>query len=81
MPFLEKIAIRPGLTFDVLAAGEPGAPLALLLHGFAESLHCWRAQVEALGAAGIARWRQASAAIRPARGRTRANPPIIISSA
>src|SRR5580693_9287101 len=52
MPFLEKIAIRPGLTFDVLAAGEPGAPLALLLHGFAESLHCWRAQVEALGAAG-----------------------------
>jgi pimeloyl-ACP methyl ester carboxylesterase len=49
---LEKIAVRPGLTFDALTAGEPGAPLALLLHGFAESLHCWRAQLEALANAG-----------------------------
>jgi len=24
------------------------APLVLLLHGFAESMHCWRAQVTAL---------------------------------
>src|ERR1700709_222908 len=52
MTELEKITIEPGLTFDVLAAGNPGAPLALLLHGFAESMHCWRAQVAALGAAG-----------------------------
>jgi pimeloyl-ACP methyl ester carboxylesterase len=52
MPELEKITIAPGLTFDTLAAGEPGAPLVLLLHGFAESMHCWRAQVEALAAAG-----------------------------
>jgi pimeloyl-ACP methyl ester carboxylesterase len=28
------------------------APLVLLLHGFAESMHCWRAQVAALAAAG-----------------------------
>jgi pimeloyl-ACP methyl ester carboxylesterase len=49
MPSLEKITIRPGLAFDALAAGEAGAPLVLLLHGFAESMNCWRAQVSALG--------------------------------
>ena len=49
---LEKITISPALTFDALAAGIPGAPLVLLLHGFAESMHCWRAQVEALAEAG-----------------------------
>jgi pimeloyl-ACP methyl ester carboxylesterase len=53
MAQLEKIAIAPGLTFDALTAGEPGAPLVLLLHGFAESMHCWRAQATALGAAGF----------------------------
>jgi pimeloyl-ACP methyl ester carboxylesterase len=49
---LKKITISPALTFDALVAGEPGAPLVLLLHGFAESLHCWRAQVAALAEAG-----------------------------
>src|ERR1700692_2306618 len=49
---LEQITIQPGLTFDALVAGKPGAPLVLLLHGFAESMHCWRAQVTALAAAG-----------------------------
>jgi pimeloyl-ACP methyl ester carboxylesterase len=49
---LEKITIQPALTFDALVAGEPGAPLVLLLHGFAESMHCWDAQVEALAEAG-----------------------------
>jgi pimeloyl-ACP methyl ester carboxylesterase len=52
MSSLEKITISPGRTFDALIAGEPGAPLVLLLHGFAESMHCWRAQVSALAAAG-----------------------------
>src|SRR5882757_3936431 len=52
MADLEQITIVPGLTFDALVAGKPGAPLVLLLHGFAESMHCWRAQVAALGAAG-----------------------------
>src|SRR5712672_389621 len=28
----EQITIAPGLTFDALAAGKPGAPLVLLLH-------------------------------------------------
>jgi pimeloyl-ACP methyl ester carboxylesterase len=52
MPALEKITISPGLAFDALVAGELGAPLVLLLHGFAESMHCWRAQVAAVAAAG-----------------------------
>ena len=49
MPVLEKIAIAPHLAFDAITAGTSGAPLVLLLHGFAESMHCWRAQVTALG--------------------------------
>jgi pimeloyl-ACP methyl ester carboxylesterase len=49
MPSLEKITISSALTFDALVAGEHGAPLVLLLHGFAESMNCWRAQVGALG--------------------------------
>ena len=52
MPRLEPITTAPRLTFDALAAGAPDAPLVLLLHGFAESMHCWRAQVAALAAAG-----------------------------
>jgi pimeloyl-ACP methyl ester carboxylesterase len=52
MPHLEKITVAPGLTFDVLAAGASGATLVLLLHGFAESMHCWQAQADALADAG-----------------------------
>jgi pimeloyl-ACP methyl ester carboxylesterase len=52
MPHLEKITISPHLTFDALVAGDPGAPLVLLLHGFAESMQCWRAQLAALADAG-----------------------------
>ena len=52
MPTFEKIAIAPHLVFDAITAGTPGAPLVLLLHGFAESMHCWRAQVAALADAG-----------------------------
>ncbi len=46
------ISVSPDLTFDALTAGERGAPLVLLLHGFAELMQCWDAQVEALGDAG-----------------------------
>lgn len=52
MASLQQIPISPTFTFDALTAGPPGAPLVLLLHGFAESMHCWRAQVTALAAAG-----------------------------
>src|SRR3954464_8332941 len=52
MPSLTQITIAPHLSFDTLTAGPPDAPLVLLLHGFAESMHCWRAQVTALADAG-----------------------------
>jgi pimeloyl-ACP methyl ester carboxylesterase len=53
MATIEKISISPALIFDALAAGEVGAPLVLLLHGFAESMQCWRAQVKTLADAGF----------------------------
>src|SRR6185437_12105952 len=52
MPSLTRISIAPHLAFDTLVAGEDGAPLVLLLHGFAESMHCWRAQMTALSGMG-----------------------------
>ena len=48
MPSLTQITAAPHLTFDALVAGEANAPLVLLLHGFAESMHCWRAQTASL---------------------------------
>jgi pimeloyl-ACP methyl ester carboxylesterase len=48
MDRFEKITTAPHLTFDALAVGARDAPLVLLLHGFAESMHCWRAQVDSL---------------------------------
>jgi pimeloyl-ACP methyl ester carboxylesterase len=53
MPQLEKITTASDLCFDTLIAGKPGAPFVLLLHGFAESMHCWRAQAAATAAAGF----------------------------
>jgi pimeloyl-ACP methyl ester carboxylesterase len=52
MADIEQIIIAPGLTFDALTAGEPNAPLVLFLHGFAESMHCWTAQLSAVASAG-----------------------------
>jgi pimeloyl-ACP methyl ester carboxylesterase len=52
MVALETITLSPDLGFDVLTAGERGAPLVLLLHGFAESMHCWDAQLAALASKG-----------------------------
>jgi pimeloyl-ACP methyl ester carboxylesterase len=52
MAAIEQITTSPALIFDALAAGKPGVPLVLLLHGFAESMQCWRAQVAALADAG-----------------------------
>ncbi len=49
---VERIRISPTLKFDALVAGRQQCPLVLLLHGFAESMHCWHAQVDALAAAG-----------------------------
>ena len=47
MTQLQTITTSPTLTFDALTAGSPDVPLVLLLHGFAESMQCWRAQVAA----------------------------------
>ncbi len=47
-----KVETGPGLRFDVLIDGPGRAPLVLLLHGFAESFHMWRAQLPALATAG-----------------------------
>jgi pimeloyl-ACP methyl ester carboxylesterase len=49
----QRIQTEPGLVFDALIEGAAGAPLVLLLHGFAQSLHAWRAQLPALAAAGF----------------------------
>jgi pimeloyl-ACP methyl ester carboxylesterase len=46
-----QIAAR-GFHFDVDVAGEPGAPLVLLLHGFPQTRYTWRHQLPALAAAG-----------------------------
>ena len=52
MAELQHIETGPGLVFDAWVDGAPAAPLVLLLHGFAESFHMWRAQLPALAAAG-----------------------------
>jgi len=41
-----------GLVFEADVAGEPGAPLVLMLHGFPQTSHSWRGQLPALANAG-----------------------------
>jgi len=47
-----SIRTRSGLTFTADVAGPADGPLVLLLHGFPESRHSWRAALPAVGAAG-----------------------------
>jgi pimeloyl-ACP methyl ester carboxylesterase len=47
-----RLTTRSGLTFTADVAGPVGGPLVLLLHGFPESRHSWRAALPALAAAG-----------------------------
>jgi len=47
-----SIKTRSGLTFTADVSGPAGGPLVLLLHGFPESRHSWRAALPALAAAG-----------------------------
>jgi pimeloyl-ACP methyl ester carboxylesterase len=47
-----SITTRSGLTFTADVAGPIDGPLVLLLHGFPESRHSWRAALPALAAAG-----------------------------
>jgi pimeloyl-ACP methyl ester carboxylesterase len=48
----ERVAHANGLELHVLEAGERGAPLVLLSHGFPEGAWSWRHQLPALAAAG-----------------------------
>lgn len=41
-----------GLQFEVELAGDPAAPLVLLLHGFPQTSHSWRNELPALARAG-----------------------------
>lgn len=60
VPDLSKLAIQAnGLRFSCLVAGEPGAPLALCLHGFPDSAWTWRhllAELAEAGFRGVAPW-------------------------
>src|SRR5260370_39141018 len=47
-----SIKTASGLTFTADVAGPTDGPLVLLLHGFPESRHSWRAALPALAAAG-----------------------------
>jgi pimeloyl-ACP methyl ester carboxylesterase len=47
-----SIETRSGLTFTAYVAGPADGPLVLLLHGFPESRHSWRAALPRLAAAG-----------------------------
>jgi pimeloyl-ACP methyl ester carboxylesterase len=41
-----------GIELDVIDAGEPGNPVVVLVHGFPESSHSWRHQIQPLVDAG-----------------------------
>src|SRR5215213_9003085 len=47
-----SIETRSGLTFTADVAGPTDGPLVLLLHGFPESRHSWRAALPELAKAG-----------------------------
>lgn len=47
-----NLTTRSGLTFTADVAGPADGPLVLLLHGFPESRHSWRAALPLLAAAG-----------------------------
>lgn len=51
---IETLSLRAnGLEFHARAAGPADGPLVLLLHGFPESSHAWRHQMEPLADAGL----------------------------
>ena len=52
MPELHQVSVASGLTFNAWIEGPPSGEIVLLLHGYPQSRHTWRAQVPALAAAG-----------------------------
>ncbi len=51
-PFVHAITTRAGLTFQAWIEGPADGPLVLMLHGYPQSRHTWRAQLPALATAG-----------------------------
>jgi len=52
MPELTTLTTASGLRFSAWVEGPADGPLVLLLHGYPQSRHAWRAQLPALAAAG-----------------------------
>jgi pimeloyl-ACP methyl ester carboxylesterase len=48
-----RINTAPGIEIDVTSAGDPTRPTVMLCHGFPESGHSWRHQIEPLVTAGF----------------------------
>ena len=51
-PITERTIDTNGVQLHTLEAGEPGAPVVVLAHGFPELAYSWRHQIPALAAAG-----------------------------
>lgn len=51
-PWTERLVATNGVTLRVLEAGEPGAPVVVLAHGFPELGYSWRHQIPVLAEAG-----------------------------
>ncbi|MFV0257552.1 MAG: alpha/beta fold hydrolase [Acidimicrobiales bacterium] len=47
-----RVRVRPDIELDVVEAGSRGNPVVMLLHGFPESAHSWRHQIQPLADAG-----------------------------
>lgn len=60
-PWRHRSVSANGAQFHVAEAGEPDAPVVLLLHGFPEFWWAWRHQIPALAAAG---WRAVAMDLR-----------------
>ena len=52
MPELTTLTTASGFRFNAWVEGPADGPLVLLLHGYPQSRHAWRAQLPALAAAG-----------------------------
>lgn len=51
-PITERIIETNGVQLRTVEAGEPGAPVVLLAHGFPETSYSWRHQIPVLAAGG-----------------------------
>jgi pimeloyl-ACP methyl ester carboxylesterase len=52
LPITERVIETNGVQLRTVEAGEPGAPVVVLAHGFPELAYSWRHQIPALAAAG-----------------------------